>query len=155
MRTAREGKGLAPWVVVKAGLDFSAEGGELEKKLRVIREHGGKVLEVSSASEGGAWNWKSLLGVLYAEGITSLMIEGGAKVINGLLESKEDLEHVDSVIVTIAPVYLGKGGVNVSPDIHKGSGGGGQRDMSSAVQFKDVKWCVLGNDVVMAARPEI
>jgi len=52
----------------------------------------------------------------------------------------------DSVVVTVAPVYLGRGGVNVSPE---------GKDGEAAVRFRDAEWTVLGRDVVMAARPDL
>jgi 2,5-diamino-6-(ribosylamino)-4(3H)-pyrimidinone 5'-phosphate reductase len=49
---------------------------------------------------------------------------------------------VDAVVVTIAPVYLGRGGVSVSPPRR-------EEDKQEAVRFKNVEWTVLGMD----ARP--
>ena len=98
---------------------------------------------------GSRWSWKYILEFLYKEaGIKSLMIEGGGEVINDLLGRKENLELIDSIVVTIAPVYFGKGGVNVSPDGKKV-----EAQKVPAVNFKDVEWVVLGRDAVMAARP--
>jgi len=109
------------------------------------------------------WSWSTILSILAGQGITSLMVEGGASVINDLL-SVENLHLVDSVIITIAPVFLGQGGVVVSPPgrtEEKRSVKGKQSQSENhntttrvtAVKFKDVKWCVMENDVVMVARP--
>ena len=59
--------------------------------------------------------WPTILRTLKAKGIDSVMIEGGATVINTLLMMPE---LVDVCIVTIAPTWLGSGGVNVAPQPH-------------------------------------
>ncbi|KAI5949783.1 RIB7 [Candida theae] len=48
----------------------------------------------------GGDNWGTIFDKLYELGIKSVMVEGGARVINDLL--REDI--VDSVIITVAPV---------------------------------------------------
>lgn len=60
-------------------------------------------------------NWKVVLAELQKLGIKSLMVEGGAQVINDLLRLQEQERFVDSLIVTIGPVFLGLAGVEVSP----------------------------------------
>jgi 2,5-diamino-6-(ribosylamino)-4(3H)-pyrimidinone 5'-phosphate reductase len=59
-------------------------------------------------------DWKDILKALSAEGLKSVMIEGGGDVINSLLVP-EYFSVISSVIVTIAPTSLGEGGVVVSP----------------------------------------
>jgi 2,5-diamino-6-(ribosylamino)-4(3H)-pyrimidinone 5'-phosphate reductase len=138
VKLAREGKGRGVWIVSKKGsID--------EKKRAVVEGVGGKIFEVDSR-EDGSMSWKDILHVLAREGVKSLMIEGGGTVINELL-SKENMKLVDSVIVTIAPVWLGKGGVQVCPDARTE----GQKVPVS--RLKDVKWAPLGDDVVLCGRP--
>ncbi|KAJ8108835.1 hypothetical protein ONZ43_g6305 [Nemania bipapillata] len=72
------------------------------------------------------------------------MIEGGGAVINSLLGENADL--VDSVIVTIAPVWLGEGGVVVSPPR---TTRGADRPVA---RLSDTKWVPLGEDVVLCGR---
>ena len=71
------------------------------------------------------------------------MIEGGGAVINGLL-APSNIGFVDTVIVTIAPVWLGKGGVQVCPD-ERDRGG----NKVPVARLRDVKWVPLGDDVVV------
>jgi 2,5-diamino-6-(ribosylamino)-4(3H)-pyrimidinone 5'-phosphate reductase len=52
-----------------------------------------------------------VLRAIRAEGIKSVMVEGGARVILSLL-SEESL--IDSLIVTVAPVIVGSHGVGYS-----------------------------------------
>ncbi|KAG5420785.1 RIB7 [Candida metapsilosis] len=49
----------------------------------------------------GGYNWDIIFDKLYELGIKSVMVEGGARVINNLLE-----KSVDSVIITVAPVCV-------------------------------------------------
>jgi 2,5-diamino-6-(ribosylamino)-4(3H)-pyrimidinone 5'-phosphate reductase len=135
---AREGKGKGVWVVCKSG----SVG---EEKRRVIEDVGGKVLEVDDVE--GRMEWREILDVLGKEGVGSVMVEGGGAVVNDLL-SKENMRLVDSVIVTIAPVWLGKGGVHVCPDARHEEG---QRVPVN--RLKDIQWVPLGQDVVLCGRP--
>lgn len=62
--------------------------------------------------------WKNILDELDTKfGIKSIMIEGGAYVINDLLSLYP--HHINSVVVTVAPVFLGDQGVTVHPSMGK------------------------------------
>jgi 2,5-diamino-6-(ribosylamino)-4(3H)-pyrimidinone 5'-phosphate reductase len=74
-----------------------------------------------------------------SEGISSIMIEGGATIINSILSDYAHL--IDSVIITFAPVYLGDGGVGVSP-------------VGPLPKFEKVAWLPMEDDVVMCAVPK-
>lgn len=95
------------------------------------------------------WGWEYLLRSLKSYDLHSIMIEGGGCVINSLLQ-RENLRFVNSVVVTIAPVYLGQGGVQVCPKRVEEEG-----KPVSAVKFMDVSWLPLGSDVVMTARLDV
>jgi 2,5-diamino-6-(ribosylamino)-4(3H)-pyrimidinone 5'-phosphate reductase len=88
-------------------------------------------------------DWEHFLTQLAELGIQSLMVEGGAKVIEDLLRA-ENRRFVSSVILTIAPVWLGKGGVTVLPSRKEGAADVGR--------LRDVKWLAMGDDGVMAGR---
>ena len=90
------------------------------------------------------FNWLTILQKLKAEGIESVMIEGGATVISNLL-SLPDL--VNSVIVTIAPTWLGQGGVTVSPTARTEAGG-----RVNAASLQATAWRQFGADVVLCGR---
>ncbi|OAK96462.1 putative riboflavin biosynthesis protein Rib7 [Phaeosphaeriaceae sp. SRC1lsM3a] len=142
VKLAGEGRGRGLWVVSRKGV-VGAE------RRSVVESVGGKVLEVGDGeeAEGEKIGWREILDVLATEGIRSVMIEGGGGVINDLL-SKENAGLVDSVIVTIAPVWLGKGGVQVCPDARVEEG-----QKVPVSRLKDVKWVPLGEDVVLCGRP--
>lgn len=88
-------------------------------------------------------NWQEILVHLSLNGIRSVMIEGGATVINDLLRDRNQ-GFIDSVIVTIAPTYLGTGGPVVSPPRTFPD--------SKEVTLKGVQWLPYGQDVVMVSR---
>lgn len=75
------------------------------------------------------------------------MIEGGGSIINTLL-APANASLVDSVIITIAPTWLGQGGVVVSPErVHDNN-----NQATAAARLKDVKWKQLGDDVILCGR---
>jgi 2,5-diamino-6-(ribosylamino)-4(3H)-pyrimidinone 5'-phosphate reductase len=139
MKLASEGKGKAPWIVTSCGME--------EGKRRVLEDVGGRVLQVGERE--GRMEWMEIVDVLAKEGVRSVMIEGGGAVINDLL-SVESFRLVDSVIVTIAPVWLGKGGVQVCPEARVDDG---QR--VPVGRLRDVKWVPLGEDVVLCGHPKL
>jgi len=140
MRLAKEGKGKAPYIVT------CMEPSDSQRA--VLESVGGEVivLDLSAkcvATAGSSWHL--ILDALSCRGIGSVMIEGGAFVINDILGQGPAYALVDSVIVTIAPTWLGKGGVQVCPD------GGSKR--LPVTRLKDTKWIPLGEDVVLCGRP--
>jgi 2,5-diamino-6-(ribosylamino)-4(3H)-pyrimidinone 5'-phosphate reductase len=140
LETARAGKGKAPWILVSS---YTGRDSAMQRR-EWLEEVGGKLIVLDPPSQNGCWSWNYILQKLQQEDLQSIMVEGGGGVINNLL-SPENLALIDSVIVTMVPVYLGRGGVNVSP---------ASRKTVPAVTFKDVQWNVLGRDVVMAARAD-
>lgn len=145
IRLATEGKGKAPWVV-------TTQGNINEKRRRVLESVGGKVVVVPASktiTSGSLLLWPEILRALAAQGVQSVMIEGGGVVINDLL-SVANFSLVDSVIVTIAPTWLGKGGVQVCPDTREEEG----RRLPVG-RLQDVKWVPLGEDVVLCGHPNI
>jgi 2,5-diamino-6-(ribosylamino)-4(3H)-pyrimidinone 5'-phosphate reductase len=143
LTTARAGRGRAPFILISANAY-----NDNDERIHWVEEVGGKVLVLANPNERGRWQWDYILDYLHKLDVKSLMVEGGATVINELLQAK-DLMLVDAVVVTIAPVYLGRGGVNVSPPRRE------EDKQEAAVRFKDVEWTVLGRDVVMVARPVV
>jgi 2,5-diamino-6-(ribosylamino)-4(3H)-pyrimidinone 5'-phosphate reductase len=118
-----------------------------EGRRRVLEEVGGRYVHLEARGERGRFAWADVLEVLAREGIASVMIEGGGEVINSLLEPAGNT-FVDSVIVTIAPTWLGQGGVVVSPPRTVLEDG----KPAEPVRLTDVTWCPLGEDVVLCGR---
>ena len=143
LETVRQGKGRAPWVVMAPGFRMDTN------RLDMLNHYGGKYLGMNEFDKRWRLRWEAILKALAAEGIRSVMIEGGAMVINGLLTA-DNAHLVDSVIVTLAPTYLGRGGVSVSPPTGHDNVG---RPLPALPRFEQVKWQPMGaSDVVFCGR---
>ncbi|KAI0803974.1 dihydrofolate reductase-like domain-containing protein [Xylaria sp. FL0064] len=139
MRLAREGKGLAPYIV-------TLEKEPPPDKREILEDAGGKFIVLNPERDGEGktdrLDWRTILAAVRQESLRSIMIEGGGEVINSLLSEEASL--VDSVIVTIAPIWLGRGGVTVSPprtNIDR-----------PAARLCDTTWMPLGDDIVLCGR---
>lgn len=148
VQLARDGKGLGAWVVMSWTNDSEILG-RVRKIDAVLEEVGGKVVMIKKdhPRSDGRINWMDLLHKLKREGLDSVMIEGGGTVINDLLRA-EHQHLISSVMVTIAPTWLGQGGVVVSPERQVSDGG----TSLPVARLKTPKWYPLGEDVVLAGR---
>jgi 2,5-diamino-6-(ribosylamino)-4(3H)-pyrimidinone 5'-phosphate reductase len=81
----------------------------------------------------GIMSWSDIFTSLHNLGLKSIMVEGGATIINTLLTTT----LVDSLIITIGPIFLGNEGVQVSP--------------SSQVKLENINWWTGIQDSVMCA----
>ncbi|RYP78607.1 hypothetical protein DL769_003168 [Monosporascus sp. CRB-8-3] len=148
MQLARAGEGLAPYILT------AVTEPPVDKRI-LLEEHGAKFIILRPAQsrdqnpKGGCrrFDWRAILAAVREEGLRSIMIEGGGAVINSLL-SPGNTELIDSVIVTIAPTWLGQGGVVVSPSRPPGEGA----QSGPAARLTDTRWLPLGEDVVLCGR---
>ncbi|KAL3469118.1 dihydrofolate reductase-like domain-containing protein [Aspergillus californicus] len=141
LRTAVEGKGRAPWVVVSPGAQIHPQN------LMMLKGYGGDFLRIMEYHQNWRLRWEPILRALASEGIKSVMIEGGGRILSELL-NPEYTEFIDSIIVTIAPTYLGSGGVGVSPDSKRDA----QGKPNAALNPRDVKWVPMGQNVIMCGK---
>ena len=141
LKTVYEGKGRGPWVIIAPGFAMDP------MRLELLKYYGGKYLGLTDFDKKWRLRWEAILKALAAEGIRSVMIEGGGMVINELLQP-ENTCFISSVVVTVAPTYLGRGGVVVSPPTRHDQTG----RLQPAAKFQDVKWQPLGQDAVMCGR---
>ena len=141
LRTAVEGKGKAPWVIVSPGAQIDAQ------RLMMLKGYGGDFLRIVEYNRHWRLRWEAVLRALASEGINSVMIEGGGTVLSELL-NPEYTNFIDSIIVTVAPTYLGQGGVGVSPDSKLDPKG----NPNAALNPHDVKWTPLGQNVIMCGK---
>ncbi|KAJ6789302.1 hypothetical protein PWT90_01042 [Aphanocladium album] len=146
METCRRGAGLAPFVITAAASEIP------EDSSRVLEEHGGKYVQIRAKPIGPSgrmrFDWRDVFTRLAdSEGLASVMVEGGGQIINSLLDPAYH-DAVDSVIVTIAPTWLGQGGVVVSPErVHDQSG-----TPTAAARLCDVSWHPFGDDIVLCGK---
>ncbi|KAK9375757.1 dihydrofolate reductase-like domain-containing protein [Lipomyces chichibuensis] len=144
MMLAASMEGKEPWILVSAEWHTSASPSDFEH-IQSIERMGARVIPIIGLQSGNKnESWAAILKSLKELGIRSLMVEGGARVINDLLCTAVDdingnkVSLVDVVIITIAPVYLGKNGVEVSP-------------ASALDNLYDITWAQFGRDCVMAS----
>ncbi|KAK4454309.1 riboflavin biosynthesis protein RibD domain-protein [Podospora aff. communis PSN243] len=140
LQLAGRGEGKAPFVFVGAGVQVD------DGRREVLERYGGKYVVVEK-DERGRFRWTDVLGAIAREGFESVMVEGGGEVINSLLKAPEN-ELVDSVIVTVAPTWLGKGGVVVSPERTVDANG----EPKPPVRLTEVEWHPLGEDIVLCGK---
>lgn len=109
-KLGKEGKGKEPWSVAWR----HDNSGTIEPQWWMMDEpmHAELRPTEETKSTESKLDWGEFLEDITQRGIDSIMIEGGARIINELLQ-RPDL--VDAVIVTIAPTWLGNKGVQVSP----------------------------------------
>ncbi|KAK6497980.1 2,5-diamino-6-(ribosylamino)-4(3H)-pyrimidinone 5'-phosphate reductase [Arthrobotrys conoides] len=144
VQTAKERKGRAPFILVNSqNLD---DGAVVERK-KMLQNYGGGYIGIN-VDDSGRFKWETILSMLKQElGIESIMVEGGGNVINSLLEEEGNRRFVDNVIITIAPTWLGKGGVVVSPDRKPDPKG-----QYTQPRLKEVKWIPMEEDVVLCGK---
>ncbi|KAI1776856.1 dihydrofolate reductase [Hypoxylon cercidicola] len=148
MQLARAGEGLAPYIV-------TAVAQPPKSKTKLLEDLGGKFIVLDQPKSDGAsadstspsFDWRSILAAVRNEGLQSIMIEGGGAVINSLL-SGENAQLVDSVIVTIAPTWLGQGSVFVSPPRQTSADG----KPNAVARLTNTAWIPLGEDVVLCGK---
>lgn len=102
LASASRGETKGPVIVVNENTDIPQRHYDI-----IESQCGGQIVKVSDTHD-----WKSVFEKLAEVGFKSVMVEGGAQVINTCMQNTE---LVNSVIITIAPVFLGKGGVDPSP----------------------------------------
>ncbi|KAK6499598.1 2,5-diamino-6-(ribosylamino)-4(3H)-pyrimidinone 5'-phosphate reductase [Arthrobotrys musiformis] len=144
VQTAKQGKGHAPFIIISSN---RWDDEVVVERRNMLQKYGGGYIGID-VDNLGRFKWEDILSRLRQElRIESLMVEGGANVINSLLEDEKSRGFVDNVIITIAPTWLGKGGVVVSPE--RRPNGEGQY---TPPRLKEVKWIPMGDDVVLCGK---
>jgi len=114
-----------PWIFTT--LDAS------EEKQKALEAQGARVVRLPAISEGKV-SLTAVLDYLYEEGLQTVMVEGGARIITSFLVAK----LVDHMVVTIAPKILG--GLNAVEYLN-GSG---------LPHLENARYHVLGDDIVLS-----
>ena len=131
---ARNDRGRAPWIVTMTEPDLETR--------QMLEEVGGDFIVIKEHSSDGQLPWKTIFHALKFKGMSSIMVEGGGSVINSLL-SPDNASMVDSAIITIAPTWLGQGGVVVSPARPA------DRYSLPVARLRKTMWHQLGDDCVL------
>ncbi|UZJ51079.1 hypothetical protein CBS101457_000399 [Exobasidium rhododendri] len=101
LENVKAGTGKSPLIIAAKDHD--------EAKADELRKAGAEILEVEA--EGNILPWNDVMARITQAGIKSVMIEGGATVIETLFAAHETSPIIDEVIVTVAPVKLGSAGL--------------------------------------------
>lgn len=130
----KSGEAKAPYIVIDQNTTLSDE------ETNCLKESGGNYIVLPLLGKSNVDQWNLILKALKDLDIKSVMIEGGARVINDLLKIQaREYKIIDSLIITIGPVFLGKDGVEVSP--------------VSSLDLRFVRWWSGERDSVLAALP--
>ena len=93
--TLLEGHRTAPWIATR-------EDASMERQVE-LEAVGARVIRLPATEPSGLVDLRALMTRLYDEGIRSLMVEGGARVITEILAGR----FVDHVVITVAPKLVG------------------------------------------------
>lgn len=142
LKAVSEGKAIGPWIVVGPNTNLHPVA------VTTLKAHGGEFLQINEIHPDHGLDWNALFSIFYREGIKSIMIEGGGKVLSELLHPRYT-NSIDSVIITIAPTFFGRSGVEVSPE----TAFDGQQPLQT--RLLDIKWQGMGaSDMVLCAHLE-
>jgi diaminohydroxyphosphoribosylaminopyrimidine deaminase / 5-amino-6-(5-phosphoribosylamino)uracil reductase len=108
-----------------------------EARVRELRELGAEVVAVDGGER--RVDLRIVVERLYALGITSVLIEGGAEIAASSLDSG----IVDKLVFFIAPLLIG--GREAPPVI----GGRGVGPLADATRLRDVRWSAMGDDIMV------
>ncbi|OCH96200.1 hypothetical protein OBBRIDRAFT_787658 [Obba rivulosa] len=132
LRNFKEGRGRRPWVIC-AIPDSADQLEDWVERRTALEDEGAKVLVVKA--QDGRIHIPTLLSKLRKRRIRSVMVEGGAQIIQSFLaaaappppeaedfKAGEDTEElprsaVDMIVVTVAPTFVGKEGVGYGNDL--------------------------------------
>ncbi|ANZ73975.1 BA75_00151T0 [Komagataella pastoris] len=130
------GEGEPPVFITRKGVVSP----DLQANIR--SEYGISIVEIADRDiHRGKMSWFAILKILKDAEIHSVMVEGGATIINDLLICRQNsVPLVASLIITVGPVYLGKDGVEVTP--------------ARSVKLGNVRWWHGIQDAVVAANLE-
>jgi 2,5-diamino-6-(ribosylamino)-4(3H)-pyrimidinone 5'-phosphate reductase len=101
LANANAGTGKSPLIIAAKGHD--------PVKAEELRRAGAEVVEIET--RGSMLPWTDVLCQISQAGIKSVMIEGGATVIESLFAAHQESPIIDEVIVTVAPIELGREGL--------------------------------------------
>ncbi|KAI9272597.1 dihydrofolate reductase-like domain-containing protein [Sporodiniella umbellata] len=121
----RSKKGKQPWLIA-----FKSEENEI--KAPHLEKAGAKIHWLNKPKTNHIC-YRHLYALLKTLGIQTLMIEGGAKVIQSCLKN----QAYDQLIITTAPFWIGSEGINAVLDGQKG--------------LKQIRYQQMGDDIVLSA----
>ncbi|KAK1234857.1 2,5-diamino-6-(ribosylamino)-4(3H)-pyrimidinone 5'-phosphate reductase [Marasmius sp. AFHP31] len=120
----QNGLGRRPWILCSEPGDIERQG--WEQRRGALESAGARILLVQSSHDGtgkDSLDISACLHVLHGQGIRSLMVEGGARVIKSFFgeefSSSSGQGIIDTIIVTVAPTFVGHNGVGYGIDLEE------------------------------------
>jgi 2,5-diamino-6-(ribosylamino)-4(3H)-pyrimidinone 5'-phosphate reductase len=144
LKNFQNGTGRRPWIICSS----SAISTESSRR-KELENAGAKIIELTEAD--GKISIPALLAKLRSLDIRSLMVEGGASIIGSFLAEASPLHSthnntnrsiVDTVIVTVAPTFVGDDGIGYGAGLRK----------EHIPKLQHIRTEVIGQDTVIAAR---
>ncbi|OMH85454.1 2,5-diamino-6-ribosylamino-4(3H)-pyrimidinone 5'-phosphate reductase [Zancudomyces culisetae] len=134
-----------PWIITKSSSCLKKKA-ELEAKGAIVILVDNEYCDVNS----GLPKLTHILRVLKDKGISKLMVEGGATIIQQFINAHyiEKSNVVDAVAITIAPVFVGSGGLGVSDNLTSRS----SEAVDTIKLFQNNYYERFGDDIVVAGR---
>ncbi|THV01415.1 bacterial bifunctional deaminase-reductase [Dendrothele bispora CBS 962.96] len=141
VRNYQQGLGRRPWILCAD----SIEAVDFRERFDALEKAGVRIVRIPGTTEDGQLSLPAVLKCLKEMGVCSIMVEGGARVIRSFFSASGSASSgmVDSIIVTVAPMFVGDDGVGYSyePGSDQVSG------------FKQVFTEVLGRDSIVGLVP--
>jgi diaminohydroxyphosphoribosylaminopyrimidine deaminase/5-amino-6-(5-phosphoribosylamino)uracil reductase len=107
------------------------------KKSEALMRRGVDVVRVPSSK--GRIRIPEVLVLLGEKGLTSLLVEGGSRVLSSLIEEK----LADKLLLTISPRLIGG---EKAPSFYEGKG---VRQLTESWELRETSWFNLGRDIIM------
>ncbi|EED80875.1 predicted protein [Postia placenta Mad-698-R] len=141
LKNYRAGTGRRPWVVC-TGYEKKTEAQEKEfnQTKQALRQAGARIVDETGSK--GLISLPMLMMSLSSMGIRSVMVEGGARVIQSFLAEAESSDIVDTVVVTVAPTLVGESGVGYGQSLVR----------NKLPKLQHISTEVFGSDAVIALK---
>ncbi|KAI0756248.1 bacterial bifunctional deaminase-reductase [Daedaleopsis nitida] len=137
LKNFQAGRGRRPWIICARHHTPTVDENirrQKQNRATALETAGSRVIEVDADNATGMISIPSLLAALRADGVRSLMVEGGAQVIGSFLSAAKGASEtpsrdnsgfspktaaggkiVDALVVTVAPTLVGDAGVGYGP----------------------------------------
>lgn len=132
IRNYQAGVGRQPLLLASNDADID--------RSKLLEGVGVEVVLVNGGSSGSLRDWTTILRHIHKAGIQRLMVEGGAAVIDSLMQQPR---LIDALLVTIAPVTVGPGGFGFTAKLPDSSGS------ASTTQWSEPSRAKFGKDDVV------
>ena len=122
--------------VLKNGNSIIFTSANNSSKTILLNKKGTRIIKIKKG-KNGFLSWDVILKELYKMNISSVLIEGGAKVISSVLKAG----IVDKLYLFLAPKFLGKG-LSFTDGINLNS-------LDQAIKLKEYRVHQIGNDILI------